>query len=921
MTNKNHPTSVLDIHTPTASFSIAHSLQEDSLQLLFDRLGAKANGLHVGPGMVKYGWQDGPVFNLDDDADYSILLWKASSASTDSTTLHVPTLHLHDPATSFPPAGAYRNPAFYAFKHLDLPESTIAGKKSKKGSSNKAKSVRSQMSGSSDGLIKHKRDFLNFHAENGVRTVHGKIGPVDNVRMLLKKGYRHVYVSRAFAKRHGSFLAMPCLACTASTGSCISRTFAAKKAEGTAAFVTFVTGGYPTKDATVDLMLAMEAGGADVIELGMPFSDPIADGPAIQDSNTIALNNGVGYEDCLNTSETLVPRDLKPRFCSWVCGYYNPIIAYGEEKAVKDAHEAGANGFIMVDLPPEEAIKFREICTKEDISYVPLIAPSTSLARIKFLASIADTFIYVVSKMGTTGSAANVAINTSLPAIISRIREHTPVPLAVGFGVATRQQFETVADAGADGVVVGSRLVSVIRDAGSDAPRAVQSYCAELTAQGQPRQLQAQRPASAVSPALPVPEADPLSADALKVTEPTVLPARFGAFGGQYVPEALVDCLVELEQAHKAALADPEFWKEFEGLYGYMNRPSKLYLAERLTEATGGARIWFKREDLNHTGSHKINNAIGQILLARRIGKKRIIAETGAGQHGVATATVCARFGMECIVYMGAEDVRRQALNVFRMRMLGATVVPVHSGSKTLKDAINDAMRDWVTNLSTTHYLVGSAIGPHPFPTIVRDFQRIIGREIKSQMAEIKGKLPDVVIACVGGGSNAIGTFYDFINEPGVRLVGVEAGGEGVDTKHHSATLSLGVPGVLHGVRTYLLQSASGQITETHSISAGLDYPGVGPEHAWLKDSGRAEYIVATDEEALRGFRMCTQLEGIIPALESSHAVWGTVQIAKTLPKDHDVVMCLSGRGDKDVEQISELLPGKWAEKLDWHIA
>ncbi|KDN34599.1 hypothetical protein RSAG8_12298, partial [Rhizoctonia solani AG-8 WAC10335] len=404
-----------------------------------------------------------------------------------------------------------------------------------------------------------------------------------------------------------------------------------------------------------------------------------------------------------------------------------------------------------------------------------------------------------------------------------------------------------------------------------------------------------------------------------RLTEPTGLPARFGAFGGQYVPEALVDCLVELEEAHKAALADPEFWKEFEGLYGYMNRPSKLYLAERLTEATGGARIWFKREDLNHTGSHKINNAIGQILLAKRIGKKRIIAETGAGQHGVATATVCARFGMECVVYMGAEDVRRQALNVFRMSL--GSVIPVHSGSKTLKDAINDAMRDWVTNLSTTHYLVGSAIGPHPFPTIVRDFQRIIGREIKSQMAEVCGKLPDVVIACVGGGSNAIGTFYDFINEPGVRLVGVEAGGQGVDTKFHSATLALGVPGVLHGVRTYLLQSESGQIIETHSISAGLDYPGVGPEHAWLKDSGRAEYIVATGEDALRGFRMCTQLEGIIPALESSHAVWGTVQIAKTLPKDQDVVMCLSGRGDKDVEQISELLPGKWAEKLDWHIS
>ena len=305
---------------------------------------------------------------------------------------------------------------------------------------------------------------------------------------------------------------------------------------------------------------------------------------------------------------------------------------------------------------------------------------------------------------------------------------------------------------------------------------------------------------------------------------------------------------------------------------------------------------------------------------AKRLGKTRIIAETGAGQHGVATATVCARFGLECVVYMGSEDVRRQALNVFRMNMLGAKVVPVESGSRTLKDAVNEAMRDWVTNLSTTHYLVGSCIGPHPFPTIVRDFQKVIGKEIKSQMQEAAGKLPDVVVACVGGGSNAIGTFFDFIPDKNVQLVGVEAGGEGLDGSRHSATLSMGQPGVLHGVRTYILQSIAGQIIETHSVSAGLDYPGVGPEHAWLKDSGRAEYVVATDEEALRGFRLATQKEGIIPALESSHAIWEGVRRAKTLPKDVDLVICLSGRGDKDVEQISELLPGKWADKLDWHI-
>lgn len=340
-----------------------------------------------------------------------------------------------------------------------------------------------------------------------------------------------------------------------------------------------------------------------------------------------------------------------------------------------------------------------------------------------------------------------------------------------------------------------------------------------------------------------------------------------------------------------------------------MGRPSKLQLASRLTEKCGGARIWLKREDLNHTGAHKINNALGQALLAIRLGKKRIIAETGAGQHGVATATICAKFGLECIVYMGSEDIRRQALNVFRMRMLGAKVVPVTSGSRTLKDAINEAMRDWVSNVTTTHYLVGSAIGPHPFPTIVRDFQSVIGQETKEQMQAKLGKLPDVVVACVGGGSNAIGMFHPFINDTSVRLVGVEAGGDGVDTGKHSATLAAGVPGVLHGTRTYLMQDKNGQITETHSISAGLDYPGVGPEHAWLKDSSRAEYVAVTDREALMGFRSLCELEGIIPALESAHAVYHAMQLAPKLPADKDVVITLSGRGDKDIQSVAENLP------------
>ncbi|KAM0750339.1 tryptophan synthase [Meredithblackwellia eburnea MCA 4105] len=688
----------------------------------------------------------------------------------------------------------------------------------------------------------------------------------------------------------------------------LKETFASKEKLNEPVFVTFLTAGYPSVADTVPMMLAMEAGGADVIELGVPFTDPLADGKAIQHTNNVALDQGVDYVQCLAFVKEAREKGLKAPVI--LMGYYNPLLAHTEELAVQDAKKAGANGFIVVDLPPEEAVSFRNICTKEGLSYVPLIAPSTSDNRIKFLASIADSFIYVVSKMGTTGAATTVS--DSLSSLLGRIRSLLPhpIPLAVGFGVSTREHFEQVGSE-ADGVVIGSQLVAVIQNSPQEPGKsveAVKTFCATVSGT---------RTRKPVDPAVLKAAAAP----AILATElgDKAFASRFGDFGGAYIPEALFDCLEELSAAYADARKDPAFWKEWEGEFGYMNRPSKLYEAKRLSEHVGGARIWFKREDLNHTGSHKINNAIGQILLARRIGKKRIIAETGAGQHGVATATVCAKFGLECIVYMGEEDVRRQALNVFRMRMLGAKVVSVASGTRTLKDAINEAMRDWVTNLSTTHYLVGSAIGPHPFPTIVRDFQSVIGSEIKTQLAEQTGKLPDAVIACVGGGSNAIGTFHPFINDKSVRIIGVEAAGNGLDTPYHSATLSLGSPGVFHGVKTYVLQTDKGQIIGTHSISAGLDYPGVGPEHSWLKATGRGEYIAANDEQCLRGFRLCTQLEGIIPALESAHAVWGTMEIAKTLPKDANIVMCLSGRGDKDVQEVSEILP-KWAEKLDWHV-
>lgn len=393
----------------------------------------------------------------------------------------------------------------------------------------------------------------------------------------------------------------------------------------------------------------------------------------------------------------------------------------------------------------------------------------------------------------------------------------------------------------------------------------------------------------------------------------TVPDARghFGIFGGRFVPETLIPALDELEQEYRKAQHDPEFQREF--LYylkHYVGRPTPITFAERLCDHLGGARIYLKREDLCHTGAHKINNTLGQILLAKRMGKRRIIAETGAGQHGVATATVCARFGFECEVYMGEEDVHRQALNVFRMRLLGAKVIPVTSGTRTLKDATSEAIRDWVTNVRTTHYIIGSVVGPHPYPTIVRDFQSVIGQESREQMLELTGKLPDVVVACVGGGSNAMGIFYPYLNDP-VRLIGVEAAGRGLDTGEHAATLATGRPGVLHGSASYLLQDEHGQVMPTHSISAGLDYPGVGPEHSHLKETGRAEYVTAIDEEALEALQMLARLEGVIPALETAHAVAHAIKIAPTLSKDSTILINLSGRGDKDVDIVSRALGGQ----------
>lgn len=381
---------------------------------------------------------------------------------------------------------------------------------------------------------------------------------------------------------------------------------------------------------------------------------------------------------------------------------------------------------------------------------------------------------------------------------------------------------------------------------------------------------------------------------------------RFGDFGGQYVPEIVMNAVNELNEAYETYKNDPDFLEELHEYYkNYANRPSMLYEAKRMTKDLGGAKVFLKREDLNHTGAHKINNVLGQILLAKRMGKKRIIAETGAGQHGVATATVAALFDMECVVYMGAEDVERQSLNAYRMELLGAKVVAVQSGTRTLKDAINEAMRDWATNIETTFYCIGSVMGPHPYPTMVRDFQKIIGEETKCQMQEKEGKLPDCVIACVGGGSNAMGAFYDFVKDKNVRLVGAEAAGRGVHTIQHAATIARGSKGIFHGMKSLFLQNEEGQIDEVYSISAGLDYPGIGPEHAHLHDIGRAEYMSVTDEQAVCAFEYLTKMEGIIPAIESAHAVAAAMEIVPNMKKDESVVICLSGRGDKDVFQAA----------------
>lgn len=690
----------------------------------------------------------------------------------------------------------------------------------------------------------------------------------------------------------------------------LRETFERCKKEGRNALINFITAGFPTIEDTVSVLKGMQNAGVDIIELGVPFTDPIADGPTIQYANNIALENGITVSCCLELVSKARAEGVTVPIL--LMGYYNPILKYGEEKMIKDSSESGANGFIVVDLPPEEAIKFRSLCSKFGMSYIPLVAPVTSDERMKTMTEIADSFIYVVSRMGTTG--ANTSISSDIGELCKRVKNFAKdKPIAVGFGVSTREHFLMVGES-ADGVVIGSKVVTVIGNSepgkrGEIAYNYVRSILGEDFKVTPP-------PASKRSPG----KALEFAFDSHLAEEEHKYNPRFGDFGGQYVPEALHTCLVQLEKGFESCVSDPDFWNEFRSLYSYIGRPSSLHKAERLSQFAGGAQIWLKREDLNHTGSHKINNSLAQVLLARRLGKSRIIAETGAGQHGVAAATAAAKFGMPCTVFMGAEDVRRQALNVFRMKILGASVVAVENGTKTLRDATSEAFRFWVSNLESTHYVVGSAIGPHPFPTLVRTFQSIIGQETKEQFKVLNsGKLPNAVVACVGGGSNSSGIFSPFEKDLDVQLLGVEAAGDGLDTQRHSATLTAGIPGVFHGVRTYVLQNQDGQIRDTHSVSAGLDYPGVGPELAYWKTSGRADFIAATNAEALQGFRWLSEFEGIIPALETSHAIFGAVQLAKTMTKDNNIVLNLSGRGDKDVQSVAEALP-KLGDKIGWDL-
>jgi len=708
--------------------------------------------------------------------------------------------------------------------------------------------------------------------------------------------------------------------------------FAECRANKRTAFVGFVTAGYPNKADTVPALLELEKNGADVIELGVPFSDPMADGSAIEAASVVAIKNGTLYSDVLDYARQARKAGLTVPLL--LMGYYNSFLAAGVDDTCKECSEAGVDGFIIVDLPCEEAWRvMAPAAAAHNLTLVPLASPTSGPERIAQVAECAlhpiPGMVYVVSLLGTTGArddeqaAAKIARLAECKAVVESVRDAAEklgcprgeLPIVVGFGITSRQHVEEFGQF-ADGCVVGTKIVQAL---GSNGVEAAGALVKELSG----------GPLISSSAPSERPTKRQKTEDQLMSQKKHADKWNFGetVFGGRFIPETLMVAHEELEVAWNKWKVDPEFKAELARMRrDFVGGPTPIYHAKRLSKLCGGGQIWFKREELAHTGAHKINNAIGQALLAIKLGKKRIIAETGAGQHGVATAAACALLDLECIVYMGAVDCERQKLNCFRMTEMGAKVVPVQSGSRTLKDAVNEALRDWVTNIRTTHYIIGSAVGPHPFPDIVRDLQSVIGNEARAQMLnQIEGemghptfvtgpgRLPDKVIACVGGGSNAIGMFTAFLEDKEVEIVGVEAGGvhgpwlpDGSETDKHSATLTHGTIGVLHGSRTYLLQSDDGQIKETHSISAGLDYPGVGPQHAALKACGRVQYMYTTDQQALDAMRMVSRTEGIVPALEPSHALHQTMELAKGMSKDQIILVNLCGRGDKDMLHVAK---------------
>ncbi|RAK95275.1 tryptophan synthase [Aspergillus ibericus CBS 121593] len=664
----------------------------------------------------------------------------------------------------------------------------------------------------------------------------------------------------------------------------IRQTFAQSKRKGRPVLVTFVTAGFPTPEETPDIMLGLQAGGADIIELGLPFTDAMADGTLVQQASMTALKNGVMVHSIALMVQEARSRGLHiPILFS---GYYNPILHYGEARLVADCSKAGVDGFLVVDLPAEDAVRFRNLCVGAGCSYIPIIAPCTPDDRVQMLCCMADTFVYLVSRMGVTGMRSE--LDSELPDLIRRVKKLGGNPrVAVGFGIASRDQFLKITSI-ADGAIIGSCLLKdLARAPPGKRPQAARQFCLRM------RGVKDHYDGS-IS----------LGRDATK-TSPEQSTPRFrdipGPYGGQYVPEAMVKCLSDLETSFREAVKDPQFWEEYESFSPYVGRPSGLHKAPRLSAFAGGATIWLKREDLNHTGSHNINNALGQILLARRLGKTNIIAETGAGYHGLATAAVCAKLGMKCTVYMGLHDMQHEAENVFMMRAMGTTVLPVRSGSGSMCDAIDEAFRACIADINKSYYVIGSSVGPHPLPTIVKTFQSVIGKETKAQFREQTGKLPDAVVACVGGGSNALGMFSSFVEDKSVQLVGVECEAE-------TAALSGGSVGVLHGSKTYILQDEGGQTRKPQSLFMGMNYPGVAPELASWKDSGRATFLTATGTQVLERFRRMSELEGIVPALESSHAIWGAMHMAKQLGPGKNVVLCVSGRGDKQVQTVAEEL-------------